>query len=320
MSNELRGATSVGETCYALILNSAGKFWDGSSFETFDASSYADYDFPVTEKGSTGIYLGDFPTAITSSGTYEYFIKRQQGSSPAEDDPICNSGKVDWTGSSAIVGGSGSMLGSDWYAYVLRGGFKRTDKETEVYEETTDAIQEMRRRFMFDEAESETTTTDTIATLGDYKINVQSDFGLLLGILVEDGQDGTPLIQVSKHEFDNLYPDINVTSDRGYPKHFTIYAGSIQIGPIPDQVSYSYRCAYSQRAGTVTSTTVGVPFTRDYRDILRDNVSARLYKLMDEFDKSGQLRQSFEDGFLHATRRERTNSGVGSFNVKPFGM
>ena len=320
MSNELRGATSIGETCYALVFDKSGNLWNGSIFEVLAPADYDDYVNSLTEVGSTGIYLGDFPIAITSSGTYEYFVKRQQGASPAEDDPICNTGKVDWTGSSAISGGAGSMLGSDWYAYVLRGGFKRTDKETEVYEETTDAIQEMRRRFMFDEAEVEKTTTDSITVLGDYKIDVESDLGLLLGVVIEDGQDATPLIQVSKNIFDDIYPDINVTLDRGYPRHFTVYAGSIQIGPVPDRVSYSYRCAYSSRAGTVTSVTVGVPFTRDYRDVLRDNVLARLYKLMDEFEKSGQLRKSFEEQFLYATRRERINSGVGNFNVKSFGM
>lgn len=320
MSNELRGATSTGETCYALVLNSSGKFWNGSAFETFSGSNYSNYDIAVTEVGSTGIYSGDFPVGVTSSGTYEYFIKRQQGGSPAADDPISNTGKIDWTGSSVISAGSGSMLGSDWYNYVLRGGFKRTDKETEVYEETTDAIQEMRRRFMFDEAETETTTTDTIITLGDFKLTIESDFGLLLGITIEDGQNGTPLIQKSKHEFDNLYPDINVSSNRGYPKHFSVYGGSIQIGPAPDRTSYSYRLAYSMRAGTVTSATIGVPFTKDYRDILRDNVNSRLAKLLEEFDKSREFRQSFESGFLDATRRERKNSGVGNFNVRPFGM
>lgn len=111
-----------------------------------------------------------------------------------------------------------------------------------------------------------------------------------------------------------------MTSDRGYPLHFTIYKGQIQIGPIPDQVSYSYRVTYSSRAGTITSSTTSVPFTALYRDVLRDNVLSRLYKLMDEYDKSGQLRQSFEFGFDQAVSRERKNSGDGYFNVKPFGM
>ena len=41
------------------------------------------------------------------------------------------------------------MTGAEFYAYVLRLGFKRTDKETEFFEACTDAVEEMRRRFGF---------------------------------------------------------------------------------------------------------------------------------------------------------------------------
>jgi hypothetical protein len=320
MSNELRGATGTGESCYALILNSSGKFWNGSAFETYSASNYNNYDVAMAEVGSSGIYLGSFPVGITSSGTYEYFVKRIAQGSQAEDDPIVNTGSIDWTGTTVVSAGAGSLSGTDWYAYVLRGGFKRTDKETEVYEETTDAVQEMRRRFMFDEAKAETITTDTISILGDYRLALESDFGLLLGVTVEDGGDATPLIQLTKHEFNQKYPDINVTADRGYPLDFCVYGGAIQIGPIPDRVIFSYRVAYSTRGGIITSATTGVPFTSTYRDILRDNVLGRLYMLMDDFEKASIYKQSFENGFIYASRKERTNSGEGNFNVKPFGM
>lgn len=320
MSNEIVGVTSVGEICYVLIRNSAAKYFNGATFETYSAGNYSAYDVTMTEVGSTGIYQGDFPVIITAAGTYEFFLKRQQGGSPAEDDPIAGTGTVDWTGTASATPGPGSMSGSEWRDYVLRGGFKRTDKDTELFEETTDAIQEMRRRFMFDEAEIEMTTTDTITVLGDFKISVETNFGLLLGLVIEDGLIAKPLIHKSKHEFDNIYPDINVTNDRGYPTHFTIYKGEIQIGPVPDRVTYSYRKCYSTRAGTVTSATTAVPFTNLYRDILRDNVLGRLYKLLDEFDKSAVFKQSFELGFMDAIRRERKNSGEGMFNVRPYGM
>lgn len=320
MSNELRAATATGNVCDAIVMNSAGRVWNGSVFESYSSANYSSYLISLTEVGISGIYLGNFPTGITSSGTYEYFVKRRTDVTAAEDDPIVNTGKIDWTGTSVVVAGAGSMSGTDWLAYVLRGGFKRTDKETEVFEETTDAIQEMRRRFMFDEAEAETITTDTISVLGDYRLSVESDFGLLLGVVIEDGKIATPLVHVSKHDFEQLYPDINVTSDRGYPKYFTIFGGSILIGPAPDRVSYSYRLSYSTRGGTVIGSTVGVPFTAAYRDVLRANVLARLWMLMDEYDKAATFKASFEEQFTFVTRRERNNSGVGNFNVRPFGM
>jgi hypothetical protein len=325
MANELRGATGAGQVCYALIINSSGLFYntDSSTFETYESGNYADYIVDMDEvRTNSGIYLGDFPAAILTSGTYEYFVKPSINGSGAEseDDPVANTGRIDWTGTGIAAVTAGSLSGTQWLAYVLRGGFKRTDKDTEVYEETTDAIQELRRRFAFDEAEVEMTTTDTISVLGDYKIDIETDMGLVLGLNVIDGENATPLIFKSKREFNALYPDISVTNDKGYPEHFTMFDGQFQIGPIPDRTDYLFRIDYSSRAGIVTSATTGVPFTNLYRDILRDNVTYRLFKLMGDMTNAAEFRSAFEQGFLQATRRERANSGQGTFNVRPFGM
>ena len=319
MAREIRGASPSG-TLYARIINSIGYWWNGTTFEAYSAGNYSNYDVAMTEQGNSGVYVADFPTGITTGGTYEYFVHRQSGGSPAEGDPVINTGKIDWTGTVSISGATGGMAGSDWRDYVLRLGFKRTDKDAELYEATTDAIQEMRRRFMFDEAEIDMTTTDTISTLGDFKLDLESNFGLLLGIVLEDDDTGTPLRQVSKAQFDELYPSINVDTDRGYPEHFTVYAGQIYIGPAPDQTSYLYRINYSTRAGTITSSTTSVPFTNLYRDVLADNVLARLYKGLEDYEKSAMHKAAYEEQMVYSERRERKNAGNSNFNVAPFGM
>lgn len=209
------------------------------------------------------------------------------------------------------------MTGANFYAYCLRLGFKRTDKETEFYEACTDAVEEMRRRFPFDGSKEESVITDTITALGDFKIAVDADFGLLSGVVMEDDETANPLIPVSKDEFDTLYPDINVTADRGYPKHCCIFAGQVYIGPIPDSTSYVYRMTFSLAGTTIVTGTAAVPFTDFYRDVLADNVMARLYKGLEEYDKAAQHEGAFEKGFLLATRRERNNSKVGTFMVLP---
>jgi len=319
MAKEITGVSASG-TLYSRLRNSAGLWWNGTSFEAYSALNYANYDLPLTEEGNSGHYTADFPSAIVTAGTYQYVVHRQAGASPAEGDTIVNTGSIDWTGTNAVTvtAATGAMTGSEWRDYLLRCGFKRTDKDSELYEATTDAIQEMRRRFMFDEAEVESTTTDTISVLGDFKITLESDFGLLLGVMLEDDDTGTPLTIVPKWQFDQLYPSINVESDRGYPKHACVYAGSIYIGPIPDSTSYVYRKSYSRRAGVITSATSGVPFTNIMRDVLADNVLGRLYKALEEYDKATLHRQAFEDGFFLSTRRERVNSGSHCFTVSPF--
>lgn len=316
MAREIRGVSSDG-TLYARLINKAGLWWNGSAFEAYDAASYADYVVAMTEQGASGVYVADFPAAITTGGTYDYFIHLVAGVSAAEGDPVVNTGKIDWTGSESISAAAGSMSGSEFRDYVLRRGFKRTDKDEELYEAVTDAIQELRIRFAFDEAETEATTTDTIDVLGDYKIAAESDLGLLLGVVLEDDDKGTPLVKINKARFDELYPGASLDQFRGYPKHYCAFAGQIYIGPVPDRGSFAYRLSYSKRAGTVLSSTAGVPFTNLYRAMLSDLTTANLYYGLDEDAKGDACRQRFENGFLLATRRERQNAGGGTFVMRP---
>ena len=323
MSNEFVAATEPDLTIYVILKNSAGQFWNGTSFETYATANRGDYDVALTEQGtSSGIYFGDFPSAITASGSYTYYAYIQSGGSPAEPptDTLVNTGTVDWTGSASASGGAGSMAGSDWAEYVRRGGWKRTDKDTELYESTTDAIQELRRRYGFDEAKGDTETTDTISTLGDFALDVESDFGLIIDVIMEDDENAHVLVQLSRAQFNEEYPDIHVTNDRGYPKHFTIDNGEILIGPVPDSTDYTYRKTYSKAGGTITSTTTAVPFTALYREMLRYFTLQRLWEIVDRYDRAQYFEAKAEKAYDQATSRENKNQGKTVFFVKPFSL
>lgn len=313
MAREIRGVATSG-TLYARLMSPTGLWWNGTSFEAYNASNYATYVIAMTEQGASGVYVADFPSVITTSGTYQYFV-HSTTASPLEGDATANTGEIDWSGIGLVSSGSisGTMSGSDWRDYILRLGFKRTDKDTELYEATTDAIQEMRRNFTFDEAAGETTTTDTITSLGDFQLNLEADFGLLTGLILQDDDTASRLIPLTKSQFMNIYPESFVTNNRGYPTHFCIFGGKIQIGPVPDSIAYTYRKVYYLRAGTITSSTAGVPFTAQYRDILADNVLARLYKGLESFDKAAAHRAEYERNFMMAVRREAVNTSAHFF-------
>lgn len=309
---------ATAQTIYVHIHNTTGYWWNGTTFETYSAANWSTYSIALTESGSSTYYSVAFPTDI-SAGRYYLSFFNQAGASPDVTDTPIATNYVDWNGS-AITGGFGSaggMSGSDWLAYVLRRGPKRTDKSTEIYEGTTDAVQEMLRRFQWDEAEKETTTTDTISTLGDFKLSVESDFGILTGIVMEDDENAHRLIHVSKVEFDSIYPDINVTNDRGYPKHFCIFSGTIYLGPIPDSTDYSYRKTYTQIGTTINASTTSVPFTDKYRDVLVNLVLSKFYRDMENYEKAQFFEVQFEKELMFAERKERINKGGGYFNVKP---
>lgn len=312
MGNEIRGLSNSG-TLYARVMDSEGRIYNGSSFETYNASNYSTYVINMVEQGNSQVYVADFPASITAGGTYEYFVHKQTGGTPSEGESVVTTGRVDWTGSTSVTAGAGAMTGSDWRDYVVGQGFKRTDKDTQLFEATTDQIQIVRRRFSFDEAQVEATSTDTVAVLGDFKIAIESDLGLMQGIVIEDGQNADRLVKKSKSEFDALYPDHNVSTHRGYPQHYTIFNSNIYFGPIPDDVSYSYRISYSRRAGTIVSSTTGVPFTDLYRDMLLEAVLSQLYIGLGEPEQALFHEQRFEQKFVECKRRERINSGAGTF-------
>lgn len=65
------------------IVDYHGQYWNGTEFVAFDASDLADYAVTVTEQGTTGVYIGDFPTSIVV-GNYDVLLYdsslAQQGS------------------------------------------------------------------------------------------------------------------------------------------------------------------------------------------------------------------------------------------------
>ncbi len=152
--------------------------------------------------------------------------------------------------------------------------------------------------------------------MGDFKLTLETDFGLLLGVVLEDGADAWVLDQLPKWRFDELYPDINVTADRGFPQHYTVYAGAVYFGPIPDRVSYAYRKSYSLRAGTVSASTAAVPFTDLYRDVLKNGTLERLWRGLEQFQRADLFRGEFEAGFSEAVHRETVNRGEHAFVVR----
>jgi hypothetical protein len=102
MASEIRGVSSSG-TLYARVMNASGQIWNTAAltFEDYTASDYTDYDITMTQQGSSGVYVGDFPSNITTAGTYEFFVHIQSGGTPAEGDTIVNTGRIEWTGSAA---------------------------------------------------------------------------------------------------------------------------------------------------------------------------------------------------------------------------
>lgn len=318
MSNELRIGSVSGLTVYAAVLNENSRIWNGSTFEVYTSGNYANYDVAIAEQGSSGIYIGDFPSGIVDEGHYEIFYFIQDGGAPAEGDRILGTSSLDWDGSGldtdsgSIV--SGAMSGSDWLEYLRRGGFKRTDKDQSLLEATTDTITDIRSRIVTEDYLTETTVSDLITILGDYRIDLESDFGLLVsGIVLQDSAHGKPLNKISKAEFDRKYTGFGtVASVRGVPEDFCIFGGQILIGPVPNTTAYTYVISYSEDShAEITEDTVSVPYTNKYRETLKYGVFSRVYSDLKSDDQAAKYGTLYESKLAQWEKREdRNRSGV----------
>lgn len=313
MSGELRIAYASGASVYGHVLNVSSQRWNGSAFETYVSGNYPTYTNITTEQGSSGVYVGDFPVGVGDAGEYEIIFYLQEGASPAEGDPVTGTGTINWDGDSISAEedvAEGEATGLDWEAYVLR-VFKRTDKQAELFDATNAAIAEIRRKFTTQRDEKETATTDTIATLGEYRLDLESDFGLAVSdVFIRDEGDGRHLTAISKQRYDQLYGIWGTsTSGRGTPEHYCLFGGQILLGPVPDRTDYTYVVSYGRgNLAPITIASLAVPYTtEDYKEILRDGTLWRLYKLIGNDDQAGAYKAFWDNGLDQMANRERRN-------------
>jgi hypothetical protein len=100
MANEIITVYQPTKTLYYIIVDNDGLVWDGNTFVSIDSDNWGDYNLPLSENGtSTGVYIGDFSTAITSESIYNIVIYNQEGGVAAvSDSPPIALGQINWDG------------------------------------------------------------------------------------------------------------------------------------------------------------------------------------------------------------------------------
>jgi hypothetical protein len=216
------------------------------------------------------------------------------------------------------------MTGSEFATYVKR-KFKRTDKDTELYDAATDTILLMQVKFAPEDFKEEAYVSG-ISSVGEYQIGLPDDFGHIIGtasiIDTADDEYYCPLKKISKQKYDELYSDRLYTDTNkmhtAVPQHFCIYAGQIYLGPVPDKTTYQIQINYStETTSEVTSSTDPVPFTSElrHRNVLRNGVLFELHDGLENFEEAAYYKQLFLDGLNDIIKQERANIAPINDNV-----
>lgn len=201
------------------------------------------------------------------------------------------------------------MTGSELYDYIVR-TFKRTDKETEIYEAITDTILDLQVRFGFDAQKVEAYTTAGITALGDYKLDLPDDFGSIVGdVRFADGNASWGLQKRSKLEFNERFPDPDDDDAiTGQPTDYCIFGKQILLGPVPDRTDYIYQLDYTTvLADPVTSASASVSFSDVGRECLRYGALGRLYDALEEDALATKNYTLYEKEFQKLKKRDLQN-------------
>lgn len=98
MAGELQATYATGSTLYAILRNTTGAVYNGSTFDaTPTTGEWTGYDIALAEDGSTGLYRGAMPAVAT--GAYAFEVRLQAGGSPAATDRVVGQGRILWSGS-----------------------------------------------------------------------------------------------------------------------------------------------------------------------------------------------------------------------------
>src|SRR5512133_3180878 len=118
MANELQAHAAAGLTLYAVLTDSVGRAWNGTTFEAIAGANWATYDIAMTE-ATAGIYLGNMPAVV--AGSYAFVVYEQAGGAPAITDTQKDDGTVAWNGSAvAAPAGTGYASVTQMRAYLTQ--------------------------------------------------------------------------------------------------------------------------------------------------------------------------------------------------------
>lgn len=208
------------------------------------------------------------------------------------------------------------MTGTEFLAYVKR-SFKRSDKDTELYEAMTDTVMDMRLRFYPEDYKVEAYIAG-LTSAGDYRIALPSDFGHLIGevTLVDNaGVSVKTLVKMTKENYDRIYGNrlytdtSNITT--GVPEHFCIFAKQLLIAPLPDKYTYRYYINYTKESAVdVTSATTNVPFTDRYREVVKHGVLMRIKNDLELYEDASAHERLFETGLIKISANDEVDAGA----------
>ena len=190
------------------------------------------------------------------------------------------------------------MTRLQFLSYVIR-VFKRTDKDTEIYEALNETIKDVVSRHPFSDYDFQSYVSTTVGqedyTLPATLLYLRHPIRMLDGNLSTDS--GRPLTFLTKEQYDALEPNPNrANPDTGKPSHYTIFSNQILLYPIPDSASYLLEINWGKGHGDVelTSGDQTASLGSHWDEVLKWGVLFRVYASVEQHEVGEYWRNLYE--------------------------
>jgi hypothetical protein len=220
------------------------------------------------------------------------------------------------------------MTGATFLAYC-KSVIKRTDKDDSLYLCAADTVMDMRARMLSDEHETISAALTGIAAAGDYILTLPTDFGHLVGdvSIRNTGDDSTylPLMKLTKAEYDKKYSQNLATAVAnrvtGTPIDYCYFGNKIYLGPAVDTTAYEFKINYTTESEpTFTAVTATIPFTEQFREVVRAGTVARMFRELENYVESDQWFVFYEQGLKKIIDNDEFNKSGSVVNVQYSGF
>lgn len=212
------------------------------------------------------------------------------------------------------------MTRLNFLAYVKR-IFKRTDKDTEIYEALNETIKDIGTRGPFP-GYAFTSYTPCVVEQEDYPLptdllHISHPIKLLDGSAT--GDSGAPLEFISKAEYDIREPNPNRTSPAtGKPTAYTIYSNQIMLTPIPDSTDYLIEIDWGKIPPSLSADSDTAAFQEVGDEVIKWGTLWRLFAGVGLYEDADYWRNLYEGGVERmkdiARDKEKTWVETGSVN------
>lgn len=99
---EYEDTTQSGKTLYAVVRDSTGKWWNGTTTEVYAAADFANYAVAIAEQGASGFFSGATPATLPA-GPCAVGIRQRAGAIAAPTDTSLGGFNAYWDGAQWII-------------------------------------------------------------------------------------------------------------------------------------------------------------------------------------------------------------------------